>query len=99
MRHAREDYNRIQDPDGKIPPEEPVFLLRGQDKLAANIVRAYAEAANAVGLQDIAKISMEWADTMDEWRKTNGGGKLPDLHQAVNTEWLSINSQSSRNAK
>ena len=79
MRHAREDYNRIQDPGGKIPSEEPVFLLRGQDKLAATIVRAYAEQAGAAGLQDIAEISMKWADTMDEWRKTHGGGKLPDL--------------------
>lgn len=32
MKHARDDYNRIQDPAGKIPEDEPVFLLRGQDK-------------------------------------------------------------------
>ena len=29
MKHARDDYNRIQDPAGKIPEDEPVFLLRG----------------------------------------------------------------------
>jgi len=37
MIHARRDYDRIQDPDahtgvpGAINPEEPVFLVRGQD--------------------------------------------------------------------
>jgi len=39
MKHAREDYNRIQDPDEKIPDNEPVFLLRGQDVLAPNLLR------------------------------------------------------------
>lgn len=33
MRHAREDYNRIQDPAGKIHEDEPVFLMRAQDAL------------------------------------------------------------------
>lgn len=53
MKHARQDYNRIQDPaltdpsllsEGSTPigEDEPVFLLRGQDKLAADIVDAYA---------------------------------------------------------
>lgn len=28
MKHAGEDYNRIQDPENKIPADEPVFLLR-----------------------------------------------------------------------
>ena len=32
MKHARDDYNRIQDPAGLIPADEPVFLLRAQDK-------------------------------------------------------------------
>lgn len=31
MKHAREDYNRIQDPAGLIPDGEPVFLIRGKD--------------------------------------------------------------------
>lgn len=33
MKHARKDYNRIQDPAGLIPDNEPVFLVRGQDKV------------------------------------------------------------------
>lgn len=32
MKHARSDYDRIQDPQGLIPDGEPVFLLRAQDK-------------------------------------------------------------------
>jgi hypothetical protein len=35
MIHARKDYQRIQDPAGKIPKDEPVFLLRAQDRTAA----------------------------------------------------------------
>lgn len=27
MLHARKDYMRIQDPENKIPQDEPVFLL------------------------------------------------------------------------
>jgi len=27
MKRAREDYNRIQDPENKIPNGEPVFLI------------------------------------------------------------------------
>lgn len=32
MKHARADYDRIQDPAGLIPEDEPVMLFRGQDK-------------------------------------------------------------------
>lgn len=79
MKHARDDYNRIQDPAGRIPDDEPVFLLRGQDVLAAAIVRAYANSAALAGSHEIARVSMEWADNMDAWRESHGGGKLPDM--------------------
>lgn len=39
MIHARNDYKRIQDPENKIPADEPVFLLRAQDQTAADVVR------------------------------------------------------------
>lgn len=29
MIHARDDYNRIQDPENKIGKDEPVLLIRG----------------------------------------------------------------------
>ena len=42
MLHARKDYNfRIQDSDGKIPRDEPVFLLRAQDKLMLPTLQHY----------------------------------------------------------
>ena len=43
MIHSRNDYQRIQDPENKIPVDEPVFLLRAQDVTAANIVRAWVK--------------------------------------------------------
>jgi len=43
MIHARRDYDRIQDPDSKIPLDEPVFLIRGQDPVGAAVVRYWAQ--------------------------------------------------------
>jgi hypothetical protein len=48
MRHARSDYDRIQDPLDIIPVEEPVFLIRGQDRIAWLTVIVWA-ALNLVG--------------------------------------------------
>ena len=44
MKHSREDYDRIQDPENKIPKDEPVFLLRGQDISSPFAVDAWANA-------------------------------------------------------
>lgn len=79
MIHARPDYNRIQDPAGKIATDEPVFLLRANDVLSSDAVRFYAAIAKDSGLEEIAKMSHEWANQMDEWRERNGKGKLPDI--------------------
>lgn len=49
MKHARADYQRIQDPEGRIPDDEPVFLLRGQDAIAALTVKIYAELLQHFG--------------------------------------------------
>jgi hypothetical protein len=49
MIHARDDYNRIQDPAGLIPQDEPVFLLRAQDVAAPQIVAAWADAIERLG--------------------------------------------------
>lgn len=76
MRHARDDYNRIQDPAGLIPEDEPVFLLRGQDKLAEMTLLYYAQLVKAHG-GDPAIIDATIAQSirMSEWPKK----KLPDL--------------------
>jgi hypothetical protein len=76
MKHAREDYNRIQDPAGLIPEDEPVFLIRGQDVAAGEAVRAWAAlAAKAGATADILNAAMDHADKMDEWPSK----KTPDM--------------------
>lgn len=41
MLHARNDYNRIQDPALKIGKDEPVFLARAKDKHFIPLLEAY----------------------------------------------------------
>ncbi len=43
MKHARPDYDRIQDPAGRIPADDPVLLFRAQDKHAAAVARFHAD--------------------------------------------------------
>lgn len=76
MKHARQDYNRIQDPAELIPAEEPVFLLRGQDIHAARTLRYYARlVAQSRGDTAIIAATLEQADAMDAWP----AHKCPDL--------------------
>lgn len=80
MRHAREDYNRFQDPAGIIPADEPVFLVRGQDLLAPATLRFWANLAVNEKLYDIATAVFKWADEMETWQRLNAGKiKNPDL--------------------
>lgn len=77
MKHSRADYDRIQDPEGKIPADEPVFLLRAQDQNAAFAVRAWATAVEEDGGDPaIVQAARDHADRMDSWPKK----KRPDLH-------------------
>lgn len=76
MKHGRDDYDRIQDPTGLIPEDEPVFLLRAQDKHAAMAVRNYAMRVRVAGGDPgIIDIAEAHADLMDAWLKH----KSPDL--------------------
>lgn len=69
MKHSREDYDRIQDPENKIPKDEPVFLLRGQDISSPFAVDAWANANERNGgspsLTDSAR---EQAQYMRDWQ-------------------------------
>ena len=68
MIHARESYNRIQDPAGKIPEDEPVFLLRAQDAAAGATVRAWADLnAELGGDPELSRLAREHAAKMDAW--------------------------------
>lgn len=75
MIHARDDYNRIQDPDGKIPADEPVFLLRAQDQLACMAVAYYASLCEKAQSAAVAAKARAHADRMAAWPVK----KIPDL--------------------
>lgn len=62
MLHARKDYN--EDKIDSIPKDEPVFLLRAQDKTAAKVVRYWSALQLDGPLREAAK---KHADLMDKW--------------------------------
>lgn len=77
MLHARNDYNRIQDPGlenpGLIPngstpigKDEPVFILRAQDETASAVVRFWA-SLNTQGDPIAVQLALEQARRMDAW--------------------------------
>jgi len=81
MKHAREDYNRIQDPAGLIPDDEPVFLLRGQDMIAPRLLLKWATQLRLLrGDPYMAEIVEKHAQAMIEWQDTHKS-KLPDLRK------------------
>jgi len=83
MRHARKDYNRIQDPEHRIPEDEPVFLIRGQDKLAPSVIRSWALEAREFGVDsDMVHTAEQWALEVEKWQETHLT-KFPDMPKDV----------------
>lgn len=79
MLHARRDYNRIQDPENKIPEDEPVFLLRAQDKLAPELLLDWSKRLRLNGGNPTMATMVEnHAQKMIIWQKVKNS-KLPDL--------------------
>jgi hypothetical protein len=78
MKHARADYDRIQDPAHLIPADEPVFLLRGQDQFAPHNLMDYAARCEESGLADMAARVRAHAEAMRQWQAEHGS-KLPDV--------------------
>lgn len=69
MRHARPDYNRIQDPAGLIPQDEPVFLLRAQDRFAPDTVLYWSSEAEQAGADAlIVEMARGQAAEMARWQ-------------------------------
>lgn len=69
MKHARHDYDRIQDPAGKIPADEPVFLLRGQDLAAPSTLRFWAERNRDLGGdEELSALTESQAVEMEKWQ-------------------------------
>lgn len=88
MKHGRPDYDRIQDPSGLIPDDEPVFLLRGQDAFAAQCVRDWANAVERhfEGVGDYTEVERQMvkdaryqAARMDLYCEARAGARLPNL--------------------
>lgn len=68
MKHARTDYDRIQDPAGLIPADEPVFLIRAKDAVSGDAVRAWADLhIKAGGDPAMAVAAYVQALKMDAW--------------------------------
>lgn len=79
MKHAREDYNRIQDPANLIPENEPVFLLRGQDAAAPSAIEAWIAKARQFGAKEnILKAAQDHADLMRIYQ-IEIQNKIPDM--------------------
>lgn len=79
MIHCRKDYNeRIQDKAGLIPADEPVFLLRGQDKYAYQLVKLWADVVerDPSSTSEIVAAVRVHAMRMYEWAQKYG--KVPD---------------------
>lgn len=81
MRHAREDYNnRIVDLENKIPKDEPVFLLRGQDVLAPGLLLEWAKQLRLRGGDpNMARVAEDHAQEMIRWQKSHRA-KTPDMY-------------------
>lgn len=73
MIHAREDYNHIQDPSGKIPENEPVILIRGQDAIGWMLLEEYIKLRRRTHfkpddpMDEISEQLLKHADRMREW--------------------------------
>lgn len=82
MRHARPDYNeRIVDLEGRIPEDEPVFLLRGQDRFAPRLLLMWASELRLSGGDPyMAQTAEAHAQAMIEWQKAHRV-KTPDMYQ------------------
>ena len=71
MKFTRDDYNkRIIDTAGKIPGDEPVFLLRAQDVHAPSTLRFYAKLLEENGNVDMADELRQHARQMVIWQKS-----------------------------
>lgn len=79
MIHARKDYDRIQDPARIIPADEPVFLLRGQDRCAIGAIETWCRQAEILGVeQSMIDAAREHAKLMEIWQKEKFR-RVPDM--------------------
>ena len=65
-------YGRLAIP--KVGDDEPVFVLRAQDKLAETAIEMYRTLAASHGLPLAGKVQKE----IDSFRQWKGSRKMPD---------------------
>ncbi len=65
-------YGKLDIP--KIAPEEPVFILRAQDALAATAIGMYQLLAESHG----RPLAVELGKQIEAFRKWQGSRKMPD---------------------
>lgn len=84
MIHARHDYNRFQDPLGKIPADEPVMLFRAQDKHFTKLLSYYLLLLGKDENADVEMIRVcaEHIRLAQQWQAERGC-KTPDLERAA----------------
>lgn len=80
MKHARADYERFQDPEGKIGADEPVMLFRAQDKHFCKLVSYYLLLLGKDPDADpeMIKVCAQHIRRAQRWQAENGC-KTPDL--------------------
>lgn len=62
------DWLRKKIDSGDISPDEPLFILRGRDSLAAGIVREWASiAGDTICPAEKVAEAFALADRMDQW--------------------------------
>lgn len=87
MIHNRSDYDHIQDPNGKIGEDEPVFLIRAKDELFQEIVMTYANiyvdrlldsGHDVKQVEPVHKSLRNFAKHSSKWQDENGC-KIPTI--------------------
>ncbi len=78
MIHARQDYNRFQDPLNKIGQDEPVMIFRAQDKHFKKVLRYYSDLLSESGNYEVACLVEEHIQLAEHWELSNDT-KEPDL--------------------
>jgi len=97
MKRDRADYqNALPGPAAPIPPDEPIFLLRGQNVCAPATVRFWAREAQKRGANEsIIKAALQIADLMEAWSTQKTAGYVPKDLVAIPTSSSFCNSKPS----
>jgi hypothetical protein len=62
----------------KVADDEPIFVLRAQDKSAPDLIRQWAASNHATLADGRFQEAHRIADAMDAWQRETGRGKWPD---------------------